>query len=221
MRIVEHLLYKISGNLPARLIPSGTGPYLERYYVGKFAGVTFYLHRFVSSDSERHVHNHPWKWARALVLSGAYIEDVVTDLCTHADATGCLLESRTIRWWNRIDGNHFHRIAEARPGTWTLFFHGPRVKVPAESGEVDKGWGFLEAAYGVGFHAATVYHPYPVTFNAWWSTAPKGRDSDREPPRVRMSIRQTLKDGAEAVVLAATVALLGASITAAVITLAW
>lgn len=183
--MINKLLYKLTAGLPCRLIPRDEDePYLERYYLGQLFGVTFYLHRFVSSDEEPHLHNHPWNWGRALVLSGSYNEEVVTDLCPHATpagGSGCLTETRRVRWWNSVNGNHFHRIANAQPGTWTLFFHGARTRVRMGQCSKLKGWGFLENFYGVGIHNVTIFRPFPVTSGEWWLKAPKGRDSAREP----------------------------------------
>jgi len=176
--MLNKLLFKLSAGLPCRLIDLDTGPYLERYYVGSVLGVTFYLHRFVSPDSERHMHNHPWGWGRALVLSGGYVEESVHDICPQAGPSGCILNRRFVKWWNRVDGNHFHRISNARPGTWTLFFHSPRVDVdglPIHSSQRAKGWGFLETADS----ELTIFRPYPSAARRWWVNAPKGRGAGR------------------------------------------
>lgn len=170
---MNRLLYRLTANMPARLIKLDGRPYLERYYVGQLFGVTFYLHRFVSSDSERHLHNHPWTWGRALVLAGAYDEESVTDL-TPAAPDGCMTTWRRIRFWNRVDGNHFHRIAWVRPGTWTLFFHGRRAQVGPDL--VPKGWGFLERRGDL-----VAFQRFPTSRQAWWKLAPKGRDVGRVP----------------------------------------
>lgn len=179
---MNKFLFWLTQFLPCRLIKLDSRPYLERYFVGQLFGVTFYLHRFVSSDSERHMHNHPWGWGRALVLSGSYVEESVIDLCPHASESGAILDRRYIRWWNRINGNHFHRISNAEPGTWTLFFHGPRLNVTLAGGAVKlKGWGFLEREKFSTGHI-TVFHPYQSTSGLkWWTKAPKGRDADRVP----------------------------------------
>ncbi|MCH9838633.1 hypothetical protein K0U83_23420 [bacterium] len=184
---MNKLLYRITAGLPARLINLDEGvPYLERYYVGQLFGVTFYLHRFVSSDRERHVHNHPWRWGRALVLSGGYDEEVPVDLCPHASPSGCVTETRKVRWWNKVDGGHFHRISNAAPGTWTLFFHGPKQRINKGHCSKLKGWGFLENVYALGLHNVTVFTPWPVQSGEWWKDAKLGRDVGREPlpPRV-------------------------------------
>lgn len=137
---VNRLLYWLTARLPCRLISLDSGPYLERYYLGEWFGVTCYLHRFVSGDSERHMHNHPWAHGRALVLSGSYVEEVAVDLY----GGGCLTERHTVRWWNVVNGNTFHRIHEAKPGTWTLFMHGERQRIKLGMTSRLKGWGFIE-----------------------------------------------------------------------------
>ena len=161
--MINRLLYRLTASMPARLIKLDGRPYLERYYVGRLFGVTFYLHRFVSSDSERELHNHPWTWARALVLCGGYDEEAVTDLSANA-VDGCVTTLRRVRLWNRINGNHFHRIVAVSPGTWTLFFHGPRAVLP---GDWMKGWGFLRLRPGF-----VAFEPWPWPPTSWWLDAP-------------------------------------------------
>lgn len=181
--MINRLLYKLTAGLPCRLISLDSGPYLERYYVGQLFGVTFYLHRFVSSDSERHLHNHPWSNGASIILSGSYVEEVVLDM-TGADPSGVLTEKRLKSWFNRVDGNHFHRIHDAAPGTWTLFMHGARERLP--NGK-PKGWGFIECnhvGWDNGQFSGSYYMPTfrpqaPSTAADWWLTAPTGADSER------------------------------------------
>lgn len=184
--MINKLLFKLSGRLPFRSITRDDGePYLERYYVGQLFGVTFYLHRFVSSDEEPHLHNHPWKRGRALVLSGGYDEEVVVDLCPALGGSGCITKTQRIRWWNVVNGNTFHRISAASPGTWTLFMHGARQTIPARHDNDPnppqglKGWGFLQASM---FREYTSFVPF-VSSNTvrWWVTAPIGAEANRVP----------------------------------------
>ena len=194
--MINRLLYKLTAGLPVRLISLESGPYLERYYLGKVLGVTFYLHRFVSADSERHVHNHPWKWGGSVILAGGYTEERLVDLCPHAEG-GYLTRFIKRRWFNVVNGNTFHRIHDAKPGTWTLFFHGARELVWVPSGKpvgspgmqlgfkekAPKGWGFLErdGAYvnGQGTVDVTAFYSYPSAHSNWWETAPTGQESQR------------------------------------------
>lgn len=180
--MINRFLFWLTARLPCRPIRLDSGPYLERYYLGTLLGVTFYLHRFVSGDSESHLHNHPWRWGGALILSGGYIEERAVDLCPAAGASGCLTRMIQRRWFNRVDANTVHRIHGPRPGTWTLFFHGPRVRVRGEA----KGWGFFERVEMPHMpeehpgRFVTVFHPYPHSHGNWWEQAPRGAEAGRE-----------------------------------------
>lgn len=164
--MINKLLYRITANLPCT-----SNALMERYYVGRLFGVTFYLHRFISNDSEQYIHNHPWARGGAVVLSGSYTEEYAIDLCPNAGDCGCSTEKRRIGLFNWVAGNTFHRIHDAEPGTWVLFAHG---KCP-----VNKGWGFLKREYQVGHHEVTMFKPFQSANTAWWKTAPLGRDAGR------------------------------------------
>lgn len=171
--MMRKLLYKISGGLPCRLITRDGTPYLERYFLCRIFGLTAYLHRFVGSDGDKEVHNHPWN-SMALCLAGGYEEERLTGLCIHQH-----WQHRLRRIFpgklNRIRANDFHRIAKTKPETWTLFVHG-RCRL---------GWGFLRPQMtNVGpNHTEVVFHqPFElVSGSPWWTEAPLGRDSGRTP----------------------------------------
>jgi len=165
--MLNKLLFRLTSRLPCRIIELDSGPYLERYYVGCFKGVTFYLHRFVSSDSEDHIHNHPWRYALSVILTGGYVEEICHDIAPSAGPSGCVTYRRRVRWFNRVDGNRFHRIHDAKPGTWTLFMHSERIQ--------GKGWGFLKQCGDV-----TVFVPHGSSPRRWWEEAVKGGEINRE-----------------------------------------
>lgn len=119
-------LHRLCTGRPCRVIDSGGTPYLIRIYLAHWRGWRLYLHRFVTADGERWLHDHPFSGC-ALVLSGGYWEEVLP-------ALGGATWSCRRRWLNWIPCRKFHRIASVRPGTWTLFMHGPHRKT----------WGFLE-----------------------------------------------------------------------------
>jgi hypothetical protein len=170
--MINKLLYKITGRLPVRLINVNDAPYLERYHVGTAFGWKIYLHRFVSSDGEHHLHNHPWRHGLSIILSGGYTEEVAVDVCPHASASGMIVTRVERRWFNRVDGAYIHRIAESLPNTWSLFMHGPRQVV--DGGRL-KGWGFFERCDT----GDTRYTPAQVSDQNWHMNAPIGRDSFR------------------------------------------
>lgn len=170
---IAHLLYRLTASRPCRLIHRGQDErYLERYWLGRWRGVTAYLHRFVASDADEWVHDHPWSWSVAIVLTGGYQEERLEHFCP---ATGWKSKHRFIGWWRRLNvirGRDFHRIAAAIPESWTLFIHGPRTK----------RWGFLEfvPAKDSGRSMVVYHQPYNIDTNKdWQRTAPIGRDADR------------------------------------------
>lgn len=157
---MKKLLFWLSGYLPARLINDGDRPYLERYYGFTLFGVRCYLHRFVGSDPDRGLHDHPWAWGASLVLSGWYLEE----------SRG---KTRTIRRFNCFGGDFMHRVVIPPGGpreVWTLFFH--RV------GDV-KPWGFMRTVGGVPEEEAFIWARYMYSTGVkvpdWWKTAPRGR----------------------------------------------
>lgn len=110
-------LHRFCLGRPCRIIPSGGKPYLVRVYLRHWAdGSRTYLHRFVSRDAERWVHDHPFD-GRSLVLSGGYVEEVLTALS--ADPV-----RYRRRWFNSVPAHKLHRIVDVEPDTWTLFHHG-------------------------------------------------------------------------------------------------
>lgn len=172
--MLQKWLFKVTAKLPCRLIKREDHPYLERYFVASALGRTIYLHRFVGTDPDEGVHNHPWN-ALAICLSGGYTEARLTGFCP---MTGWVEKLRRIRpgSFNRIRANDFHQIVSMKPGTWTLFLHGP----------MKHGWGFLRRErcdYGLPTHSfRTVFHqPFELTNGSkWWKRAQTGRLAHRE-----------------------------------------
>lgn len=155
--MIRSFLYWLTGKLPARAIDGDDGePYLERYYLFGLFGARAYIHRFVASDPDRGLHDHPWGRSLSLVLAGGYREVRRRG----KKAARC----RQLNPWrlNFIRGTDFHRIV-LDPGqeTWTLFIHGKRTK----------GWGFLRN--GIYMPHAQGKEDYPQA--GWWATAPSGR----------------------------------------------
>lgn len=156
-------LFWLTNKLPARAINGDEGErYLERYFLFDFLGVKAYIHRFVASDPDRGLHDHPWDRSVSLVLAGGYREV----RRTIKSGARC----RQIDPWrlNYIRGNDFHRIV-LDPGeeAWTLFMHGARTK----------GWGFLRN--GMYLSHTQDKDDYPL--RQWWATAPTGRQLRAQP----------------------------------------
>lgn len=190
--------------------PDGA-PFLERYHLLRIplAGVEVMIHRFVASDPDRGLHDHPWRWAIALLLAGSYDELIAP----RADAPASERFRRRLGRLavNRLDPRRFHRVLLA-PGAdaWTLFVTGPRVKVwgflahpdahrygtdaSTASDHNDRagvarrlasGDAFADEAADVNFSATVPLEYRPFTSDVaapdgdWWRRAPSGADLRR------------------------------------------
>jgi hypothetical protein len=159
--MMDKLLFKISAYLRCRVIHGEHNePYLERYHVTRLPfGIHVYLHRFVASDPGRALHNHPWRAALSLVLSGEYEETRMHD-AEHNHA----LVKRRIRagHLNIISGKIYHRI-NLQPGqqAWSLFIHTAS----------HRSWGFIDTTSR---HFSYTDHNQVVSGESnplWWKTA--------------------------------------------------
>ena len=158
--MIRRLLFAYSNTRPVKVISDSDRRYLERYFVCSIFGVRVYLHRFVGSDPDRGLHDHPWAWAFSLILSGWYFEE------TRRTEGGGL---RTVNYFNFLTGDSFHRVVLPLSLTevWTLFI------VPAHD---VKEWGFLRDRGQLG-HVFTPYNYGPAGKPArWWEHAPKGKE---------------------------------------------
>lgn len=165
--MLQNFLTWVSDRRPCRIINGPDDePYLERYYLFGVRGWHCYLHRFVASDPDRGVHDHPWDRAVSLILIGGYNE--LRLLGDDAGHGGHTVSTRQRPWrLNRLRGRDFHRVLLA-PGeqAWTLFCHGPRVK----------GWGFMID----GEYIAYARDAGEFRHRDWWLTAPTGRTVRRQ-----------------------------------------
>jgi hypothetical protein len=158
--VIERLLFRLTARLPCRFIDGEGGePYLERYYLFGAFGWHAYIHRFVDSDPDRGLHDHPWGRAVSLVLAGGYDELRPQGGDPGHPAVRRLRPGRL----NLLRGADYHRVV-LRNGhpAWTLFIHGPRVK----------GWGFVQA----GRYRPMAQDATEFRHRDWWKSAPKGRD---------------------------------------------
>lgn len=115
-RIVER-------RLPDIVIGGQDDPYMERWWViprNRFFNV--YLHRFLRSDDDRALHDHPWCNV-SILLQGTYLE--------HTIAAGGVASARQLKAGDvrvRPRGTFAHRIELTDGPCWTLFITGPRYR---------------------------------------------------------------------------------------------
>ena len=153
--LIQRALHRYCTGRPCRVIDSGGSPYLVRVYLGHWRGWRIYLHRYVSADGERWLHDHPFS-GLSLILSGGYVEEVLPHL-------GAESRRSWRRWFNWIPARKLHRIAGVMAGTWTLFIHGPHKHK----------WGFLEPVETEdGTLSYLYYNPFEQTDSGgarWWA----------------------------------------------------
>jgi hypothetical protein len=80
----------------------------------------------IKAPDAPHLHNHPWEWCWALILSGGYVHEFA-----YLQPDGSL-SKRELRAFRPGDVNFmphslFHRIAEVEPETYTQIFWGPDI----------------------------------------------------------------------------------------------
>lgn len=160
---LQNWLYKISAHLPCRVINGNQRqPYLERYYLLSLPfGFQMYLHRFVASDPGKGLHNHPWKFAISMILSGHYVETRLNHKASAGAFRKKILKAGRL---NYINGEIYHRI-DISPGhqAWSLFIHSKKME----------SWGFLHSEnkqFAYMDHNEVVHqHNQPH----WWESASK------------------------------------------------
>ena len=144
--------------LPKRTITRDDGkPYLERWYLcGEPGGLKYfpegqtemrwwqralawlpctYVHRFVASDDDEELHNHPWE-ATSLILAGGYVEERRLHVEPFRSREGNvvpLVQRKTILQeftpWklNYIFADTFHKVTLIEDDAWTIIVCGKKV----------------------------------------------------------------------------------------------
>jgi hypothetical protein len=110
---MHDFLMQITKPMPMKIIVIEGQDYLERYFAYKKTdGTQYWLHRFLRSDSERHLHTHPWS-ATSKILHGCYTEEKIV---------GGIFISKKYNAGdhNIIEPETLHRIAAVEANTWTL-----------------------------------------------------------------------------------------------------
>lgn len=110
-------------------------PYITRTLLPRVFGHRPILHRIWRPDADPWLHNHPWKTASFLIVSGGYVEE---RLPGKWDPTSPKLQAPETRELtpgdvNHLDADTFHRVTHVKPNTWTIGWLGERVQ----------DWGFL------------------------------------------------------------------------------
>lgn len=110
--------------------------YLTRWHIiPRNRWCNIYLHRFIGSDDDRALHDHPW-WSWSILFSGTLVEFYQqVDQAEYSPwiTTSITLRRRVRRWLPCFrSAQHAHRLELIKGPAWTLFITGPR----------SRDWGF-------------------------------------------------------------------------------
>jgi hypothetical protein len=146
--------------------------YLLRKYLlpKRFTGAWWpgvFLHKFYQSDTDRCPHNHPWRFAISLILTGGYTDRRfklwpagIKPLKLYPTPAGFWGRCVRAPWsFNVIRATDYHKAELLEPdrGCWTLF-----VAFGHKTAEAGSEWGFIDPDTGV--------------FTGWKDYLPAGAD---------------------------------------------
>jgi hypothetical protein len=133
--IIEHWLDRL---FECRVIPNcDRDTYLFRWYIFKTKRITLFVHKFIRSDEDRCLHDHPWNFLVIPIWQG-YIEhsDYICPcfMCQNHPTMAPHRIAVKRRVWPIIGsrfrfGTYRHRVEliEDKP-SWSLFFHFSRFR---------------------------------------------------------------------------------------------
>lgn len=139
--ITNKSLLSFTADAPMKQINIDGKPYLQRYYMGTTAdGWDMWVHRFLSCDPDRHLHNHPFEF-KTVCLHGGYTEEIKT--IKGVERLGCFAARNGVKRlefnvlsdfvsnYGRFRGiGSWHRIAKILPNTWTVLLVNRNNRVP-------------------------------------------------------------------------------------------
>jgi hypothetical protein len=120
MKLAERIIARVSRRAPDVVIGQADNPYLHRWWViprNRFFNI--YLHRFMRSDDDRALHDHPWT-NLSILLRGRYVEHTID-----AGGINVRTERRAGDWKLRLFGSFAHRLELIDGECWTIFITGP------------------------------------------------------------------------------------------------
>jgi hypothetical protein len=113
------------------------GDYMHRWILTMPWG-TLRLHKILRSDSDRHLHDHPWDFT-SLILRGSYVELTPTGTTTYSPGD-----------INRKKAEDIHRLVLTNGSVWTFVVSGPKRR----------SWGFHTEAGWVHWREYTTERDY-------------------------------------------------------------
>ena len=128
--IKEMILRRAQARSPDFVIGGNQDPYLQRWWLiprNRFFNV--YVHRFLRSDDDRALHDHPWLFNASILLEGGYREWFFVKHFNEMTGGNCIdFKDRSAGAVKLRFGGAPHRIELTQGPCWTLFITGPRYR---------------------------------------------------------------------------------------------
>lgn len=123
--------------------------YMDRWWLLRLGPLNVRIHHIKRKDLDRHMHDHPWRFARTIILRGGYWEK-------RKVGDGTLEVLRSEGDTALLRRGQYHAITQVpEGGVWTMFFTWHRVDELSEDGD----WGFLENGAHVPWRVYKRKHP--------------------------------------------------------------
>lgn len=123
LNLAEWIINRFARRFPDVIIGGVRDPYLLRWWViPRNPMFNIYLHRFMRSDDDRALHDHPWV-NLSILLRGEYVEYTIRAGGVAVEHLRCAGD-----WRFRLSGRIAHRIELTNGHCWTLFITGPRYR---------------------------------------------------------------------------------------------
>jgi len=129
-QISNNAMMNLTQNLSMKQININGKPYLQRYFAGETQLGDVWIHRFLSQDTEPHLHNHGFEFI-TYPLRGGYTEQYMVndEIKTRKsirtdDAQDVAWRVSNPEYFQFATGRHvsvfdWHRIVEVEEHTWT------------------------------------------------------------------------------------------------------
>lgn len=117
---------------PDFTVRQGGTDYLQRWWViPRNKWFNIYLHKFVHSDEDRALHDHPW-WNMSLLLKGSYVEIMPGPSPRAVGRRRLMTEHTKVRSpgrpvIRRPTSLHRVELINGKP-VWSLFITGPTIR---------------------------------------------------------------------------------------------
>jgi len=113
---------------PDFVIGNPDDPYMLRWWViPRNKWFCIYLHKFLKSDDDRALHDHPW-WNISLIIKGRDIENMPVNATDPRGDKKAVLRKAWRPIFRRAEASHQIELIPGDPPVWTIFIRGREVR---------------------------------------------------------------------------------------------